>query len=294
MADKRKFTSAESFYNALLGESYNKYTHASGLEVYIFPKKLSTSFALFGTKYGSVDNFICAPDGTHVRVPDGVAHFLEHKLFTCEDGSDAFERFSALGADANAYTAFNRTAYYFVSSECFYESLCELCDFVTHPYFTEETVRGEVGIISEEIAMYDDTPSERCLFGMLEGLYHENAVRNNICGSAASIRKITPEILYSCYNEFYRPNNMVLILCGDVEDARALECIDAHLPESFTRKRHFEKAPDICEPSGVRCEYTEQKMKVSKPLFSIGFKDTDIPALASERQKKDSEMAIVN
>ncbi len=294
MTDKNAYTPAVSYTDTLLGEKYNKYTHVSGLDIYILPKKLSTSFALFGTKYGSIDNFSKGENGKDERVPDGVAHFLEHKLFTAEDGSDAFEKFSALGADANAYTAFNRTAYYFISSECFCESLGELVDFVTHPYFTKQTVENEMGIISEEIAMYDDSPSERCLFGMLEGMYHTHSVKNNICGSAESIRRITPEILYSCYKKFYTPNNMVIIVCGDVDDSQVLDVIDKHLPDSFRPARILRADPAEGEMESVKSEYVEQKMKVSKPLFCIGFKDTDIPKSAEMRQTKDVQMAIVN
>ncbi len=279
--------------NSLLGEVYRKYTHPSGLDIYIFPKKLSSSFALFGTKYGSVNNLLPANEGGFCAVPDGVAHFLEHKLFTSEDGSDAFDRFSALGADANAYTAFNRTAYYFVASSCFYESLCELVDFVTHPYFTDETVESEMGIISEEIAMYDDSPSERCLFGMLEGMYHIHPVRKNICGSAESIRRITPNTLYDCYGEYYRPDNMVLIVCGDVEDDRVLSVINEHLPEDF--KGHLSQLPRPSEgePREVLTDYREQTMQVSKPLFSLGLKDTDIPDTWKKRQKKEAVMTVL-
>ncbi len=294
MTDKNAYTPAVSYTDTLLGEKYNKYTHASGLDIYIFPKSLSTSFALFGTKYGSIDNFAEGEDGKDARVPDGVAHFLEHKLFTDEDGSDAFEKFSALGADANAYTAFNRTAYYFISSECFCESLGELVEFVTHPYFTKQTVENEMGIISEEIAMYDDSPSERCLFGMLEGMYHTHSVKNNICGSAESIRRITPEILYSCYEKFYTPNNMVIIVCGDVDERQVLDVIDKHLPYSFRPASLLRANPAEGERERVRSEYVEQKMKVSKPLFCIGFKDTDISESAEMRQTKDAQMAIVN
>ncbi len=294
MTDKAIYTPVAVFESTLLGECCKKYRHSSGLDIYIFPKKLSSSFALFGTKYGSVDNVLLTEDGEKEAVPEGVAHFLEHKLFTAEDGSDAFERFSALGADANAYTAFNRTGYYFVSSECFYESLGELCDLVTHPYFTKETVASEVGIISEEIAMYDDSPSERCLFGMLGGMYHRHAVKENICGSAQSIRRITPELLYKCHRTFYRPDNMMMIVCGDVEDVKVLDTVCAHIPDTIDAKKLCRADPAEGEPREVVCEYVEQSMPVSKPLFSIGFKDTDIPFSPRERQKKDAELAIVN
>ncbi len=280
------------YKSALLGESYTRYIHQSGLEIYIFDKKMSASFALFGTKYGSIHNSFTL-DGSEITVPDGIAHFLEHKLFVCEDGSDAFEHFSALGADANAYTSFNRTAYHFSCSENFEESLCELVDFVTHPYFTRESVASEIGIISEEIAMYDDHPGDRCFYGMLEGMYKDHSIRRNICGSKQSIRQITPDTLYACYGAFYRPDNMVLVLCGDINEERVLRLIDEHLPQSFVAGAAKKKNENIGESSRACSEYVNQRMQVSKPLFSIGFKDTCIPADAAKRQRKDALMALV-
>ncbi len=282
------------YESSLLGESYTKYTHSSGLDLYIFPKKMSSSFALFGAKYGSIHNSFNASDGKTVCVPDGIAHFLEHKLFVCEDGSDAFERFSALGADANAYTTFNRTAYHFTCTDSFYDSLCELVDFVSHPYFTPETVASEIGIISEEISMYDDNPADRCFYGMLGGMYHEHSTKKNICGSHSSIREITADTLYECYRVFYRPDNLVLIICGDVDEHAVLEVVDKYLPDTAPTDRLCKINENEREPKEVAKAYVEQKMPVSKPMFYIGFKDTDIPSSPAERQYKDACMAIVN
>ena len=128
------------FSSELIGESYELVRHPSGLTVIVFPKKLSTTYAIMGVNCGSI-NSEAYIDGERTVFPDGVAHFIEHKLFTNEDGSDSFERFSDYGADANAYTSFNRTAYLFSCTENFKESLGELIEFVTHPYFTEESVR---------------------------------------------------------------------------------------------------------------------------------------------------------
>ena len=159
------------FSSDVLHESYERYTHSCGLDVYIFPKDMSATYAIFGAKYGSLHNRF-RPKGQEreIVVPDGIAHFLEHKLFANEDGSDSFERFSEYGADANAYTSFNKTAYLFSCTDHLEESLGELLDFVTHPYFTKESVESEMGIISEEIRMYDDSPADRCFYGMLEAM----------------------------------------------------------------------------------------------------------------------------
>lgn len=283
------------YRNEVLREEYRKYRHPSGLDIYVFPKKMTTTYALFGTKYGSIHNrFRKETDPDWITVPDGIAHFLEHKLFTCEDGSDAFERFSDYGADANAYTSFNKTCYLFSCTDRFEDSLGELLDFVTHPYFTPESVASELGIIGEEIRMYDDNPSDRCFYGMLEALYEHHSIRRNICGSAASIAKITADLLYDCYRTFYQLSNMALVVCGDVTDETVLRVADKYLP------KESETTPVVCaneneeESPSVFLSYREQRMQVSKPLFNIGFKDTRIPKDGVARQRKDAAMAILN
>ena len=282
------------FESSLLCEKYDKICHPSGLDIYVFPKKLTTAYAIFGVKYGSIHNSFILHDGSEITVPDGIANFLEHKLFTNEDGSDSFERFSQYGADANAYTSFNKTAYLFSCTENFENSLEELIRFVTHPYFTEESVSSEVGIISEEIKMYDDSPSDRCFYGMLEGMYKNHSIRRNICGSAESISKITPQLLYECYNRFYNLNNMALIVCGDIDTDTVLRIADAELPKSSApfvteiTNENKNEAPEVFMPLVV------QKMQVSKPIFNIGIKDIDIPQDPIARQKKDAVMAILD
>jgi predicted Zn-dependent peptidase len=150
---------------------------------------MSTTYAMLAVKYGAVDNL--ADESGTALLPDGVAHFLEHKLFANEDGTHAFEHFSAHGADANAYTSHSRTVYLFSCAEHFDESLAELIDFVMHPYFTEENVEKEKGIIAEEIRMCRDDPYDRCYHNMLMGLYHKHPVRVDICGSERSVFAIT-------------------------------------------------------------------------------------------------------
>lgn len=280
--------------STLLAEKYEKYTLECGLDVYVFPKKMSTTYALFGVKYGSVDNSFTTSDGKLVTVPDGIAHFLEHKLFFNEDGSDSFERFSEYGADANAYTSFNKTAYLFSCTDSVEDALGELVDFVTHPYFTSESVASEIGIISEEIRMYDDSPGDRCFYGMLEGMYENHSIRRNICGSESSISQITADTLYECYNSFYRPENMSLIVCGDVCAEDILDVVSRHIPADFAGKAVSRINENDGESPCVFREYVEQSMQVSKPLFNIGFKDTDIPADPQERQKKDAVMSVLD
>ena len=151
-----------------------------------------------------------------VTVPDGIAHFLEHKMFEKEDG-DVFQKFSVLGASANAFTSFTRTAYLFSATDKLYDNTEILLDFVQEPYFTEKTVDKEKGIIAQEITMYDDLPDWRLYFGTIENLYHEHPVKIDIAGTVESIQDITAEHLYECYETFYHPSNMVLFVVGAVD-----------------------------------------------------------------------------
>ncbi len=277
------------FFSSLLGERYVRVEHDSGLPIYVFPKKLTTACAIFSVRYGSLDCAFSTDGGGTKACPAGVAHFLEHKLFENEDGSDSFARFAALGADANAYTSYDRTAYTFNCSEHFDEALAELLNFVTHPHFTEQSVKKEQGIIAQEIRMYTDNPWERCFRNLLRMMYRNHPMRHDICGTEASIQRITPEILYDCYHSFYTPQNMVLAVCGDVSVEQVLAVADRVLPQNQT----FSSARTISEDSTPRIEgkrRTIQKMPVAKPLFSIGIKDCITGLDADTRFRR--EMAI--
>ena len=150
-----------------LNEQYYEIKHRSGLRIFVFPKKFSTCYGVIGTDFGSVDDKFSV-DGKEISLPAGTAHFLEHKLFECEDGISADEHFAALGAETNAYTAYSSTRYLFSATKNYEECLSELLHFVTHPYFTEENVKKEQGIIAQEIKMGEDNPSNEVLYGMLE------------------------------------------------------------------------------------------------------------------------------
>ena len=286
--------SKQIYRNDFLDEGYEKYIHKSGLEIYIFPTKLTSTYALFGVKYGSVNNSFTTPDGKSVTVPDGIAHFLEHKLFFNEDGSDSFERFSELGADANAFTSNTKTAYLFSCTDGLEKSLEELITFVTHPFFTPQSVESEIGIISEEIQMYEDNPFCRCYQSMLEAMYASHSVTKNVAGSLESIRKITADMLYDCYYSFYKPSNMVLIVCGNVSAEPVLRIADKCLPENFNGECAKKVNENLNESKSVVREYTEQQMNVAKSMFCIGIKDTDISDDPLCRAKKDAVMAILN
>lgn len=257
--------------NEKLNEQYYSFDHETGLKILLYPMKgYSSSYALFGAKIGSVDTiFKTDEDEEYLQVPEGVAHFLEHKLFESEDG-DAFTLFAKTGASANAFTSFEKTCYLFSTTDNFDESLRSLLKFVQEPYFTEETVKKEQGIIGQEIRMYEDDPEWRVFFNLLTALYHNNPVRIDIAGTADSIAKIDADLLYRCYHAFYNLNNMVLAIAGNFDVDSALKIIQEGLipKEKVTVSRQVPK-----EPEEIRLPYVEQKLSVAMPLFHIGYKE---------------------
>ena len=261
----------EKITNERVQDSYYSIKHPSGLRIFVYPKEGSNStYAIFGTRYGSVDTTFRRSDEKEIcKVPEGIAHFLEHKLFESEDG-DAFARYAKTGASANAYTSFDMTCYLFSCTENVYESLEILLDFVQSPYFTEQTVQKQQGIIGQEIRMYDDDPQWRVMFNLLKALYHHHPVKIDIAGTVESIAEITPEYLYRCYHTFYNLNNMALCVAGNIDPERVLELCDKMLKpsEQIEVERIFEE-----EPAGVVQERVEQKLSVTIPLFQLGFKE---------------------
>lgn len=261
----------EKITNERVQDSYYHIKHPSGLRIFIYPKEDSNStYAIFGTRYGSVDTSFRRSDEKEVStVPEGIAHFLEHKLFESEDG-DAFARYAKTGASANAYTSFDMTCYLFSCTENVYESLEILLDFVQSPYFTEQTVQKEQGIIGQEIRMYDDDPQWRVMFNLLKALYHKHPVKIDIAGTVESISEITPEYLYRCYNTFYNLNNMALCVAGNIDPEKVLELCDKMLKpsEPIQVERIFEE-----EPVSVVTDRVEQELSVAVPLFQLGFKE---------------------
>lgn len=280
--------------NKMLNEKYYTFKHKSGLEVYVIPKKMTTSYAIFATRYGAIDNkFKLDTDKDFTIVPDGIAHFLEHKLFECEGGIDAFELFAKTGASANAFTSNTMTAYIFSCVENFYESLEILLDFATHPYFTEKTVQKEQGIIGQEIRMYDDHPGARLNKGLMKALYEKNKIRIDVAGTIESISEINADILYKCYNTFYNLNNMALCVCGDIDVNEVEKACDKILKEAekITVIRDYE---DEDEPKSVYRKRSICELDVAKPMFAIGIKDIKISRDPKERTKKAYAMEILN
>lgn len=265
--------------------------HESGLKIYLMHKKGYTKqFAIFAAHYGSNDcKFIIPGENDITQVPDGIAHFLEHKMFEEEEGS-IFEKFSKNGASANAFTNFTTTAYLFASTDKFYENLKLLVNFVQNPYFTDENIEKEKGIIGQEIRMYEDDPNWRVYFNMLDALYHIHPVKIDIAGTIDSISKINKEMLYKCYKTFYHPSNMVLFAVGDIDINKSLKIITDNIKEKSKQGAIKRIYPD--EPNTVNKDYVEQKMSVSMPIFNIGFKDTDVGYGGKKLLKKDLSTQI--
>lgn len=256
--------------NEALGERYFEIDHPSGLRIYVLPKEgYSSAYAVFGTRYGSVDTcFRLKGEEQFTAVPEGIAHFLEHKLFESEE-LDAFERYAKTGASANAYTSFDRTCYLFSTSGDFDASFEILLDFVQHPYFTAQTVQKEQGIIGQEIRMYQDEPGWQLEFNLLRALYQKHPVRIDIAGTIDSIAQIDDKLLYACYDRFYNLHNMALAVVGNVTVDQVLKTADKLLNpcEKIEIERKFPE-----EPAQVGQKLVEQKLSVAVPMFMLGYK----------------------
>ena len=247
----------------------------NGLTVIVIPKQdTQKKYVIFGTNFGSIDNNFIVPGKTKpTKIPDGVAHFLEHKLFEQENGTNSLDVLSALGVDANAYTTNDHTAYLFEATDNFYEALDELMNYVQNPYFTDENVEKEKGIIGQEINMYDDDPGWQLYINIMDCLYKDNPIKLDIAGSIESISKITPDVLYKCYNTFYHPSNMVMVLCGDFEPENLLQEVKNRvIPKE--NQGEIKRIYPQKENSINKAEKTAQ-MEVSLPMFMMGFKDIE-------------------
>lgn len=257
--------------SSALGEKYYEIDHKSGLKIFVMPKEnYKSTYAVFGTKYGSIDTRFKRSDSDEFTVvPEGIAHFLEHKLFESEE-LDAFTRYAETGASANAYTSFDKTCYLFQCSDRFEDSLRILLDFVTHPYFTKETVEKEQGIIGQEITMYYDVAGWMSTFNLLRCLYKNHPVRIDIAGTVESISEITDKLLYDCYNTFYNLYNMALVVVGNADADRIVAICDECLEkaEDVSVERSFED-----EPRDIVKAYDEYHLAMSVPVFSFGYKE---------------------
>ena len=251
-------------------------TLPSGLTVIVRPMPgYSSTHVIFATRFGSIDRDFRL-DGKEVHLPAGVAHFLEHKMFEDQDG-DAFAKYAKTGANANAFTSFDRTCYLFTATQQLDESLDVLLGMVTHPYFTEQTIAKEQGIIGQEIKMYDDSPDWRLITGLFECLYHSHPIRSDIAGTVESIAEITPAMLYDSCKAFYAPGNMVLAAAGNTTMEQILAACKRH---GLMEPRPAEKVQRLWATEPMTLAATEKTltMPVSKPCFGVGFKEEPLPA----------------
>lgn len=246
----------------------------NGLTVMIMPKKnIQKKYMIWATNFGSIDNkFIAPEDKEEINIPDGVAHFLEHKMFEQSNGTNSLDTLTALGVNANAYTSTDQTCFLFECTDNFYPAMDELMDYVQNPYFTDQNVEKEKGIIGQEINMYDDYPEWEVYMNAIKNMYKNNPITIDIAGSIESISKIDKDVLYKCYNTFYNPSNMVMCFAGDFEPEKLLEEVKKRLKPTKKQGEIRRIYPE--EPEEIVEKEKTVQMEVSMPLFVIGIKDT--------------------
>ncbi len=281
--ERKVFTDKKS------SDSYVYVKHPSGLDIFLWQMEgFTTTEALFAAKYGSLHNsFRVEGEENFTDVPEGIAHFLEHKLFENED-CDAFELYAKTGAMGNAYTTFDHTAYLFSCTANYADSLRVLLSFVQKPYFTKETIEKELGIIGQEIQMSRDNPERQSFYDLLNCLYAQHPVRIDIAGTVESIAKITPELLYQCYNTFYNLNNMVLCIAGNIDVDEVLKICDELLVPSKNIKPEVKP---FSEPERIAQKEITSVFPVGQPIFNIGYKCR--PYSGKEQLKKSYEASMI-
>ncbi len=258
----------------------------NGLTIMVIPKKgAQKKYVIWGINYGSVDNNFSIND-EEFKVPDGIAHYLEHKMFEQRNGKNSLDVLTSLGVDANAYTTNNYTAYLFECTDNFEEALNEFMDYVQNPYYTDENVEKERGIIEQEIMMYDDYPEWVMYMNAMKLMYHNNPINIDIAGSKESIAKIDKETLYRVYNNFYVPENMAIVVCGDIDENSIFE----ELEKRITIKSNPNEVKRIIadEPKEIVNKRTEINMDISMPIFMVSYKDE----ILSDKEMIKKDLAI--
>lgn len=280
------------YYNTLKETLYHE-TLENGLEVYVLPKLgFEKTYGLFSTKFGSVDTtFVPLDQDQEIKVEDGIAHFLEHKMFDMEDG-DASDKFAKLGASTNAFTTSSRTAYLFNTTSNEYACIELLLDFVQSLNIDEASVEKEKGIIGQEIKMYDDDPDWRVYFGSIENLYQEHPVAIDIAGTVETVNNTTKEMLETCYHTFYHPSNMMLFVVGNIDPKKTLQTIREN-----QKHKDFKQASDIerkiiTEPRPVKTKKQVLKMDVDMNKIIVSIKVNTILTSAKEKLKRELAMNI--
>lgn len=257
-----------------IGETVYHTVLENGLNVFVDPKPdYGKSYAFFATNYGGMDMRFKLGGQWH-DTPAGVAHFLEHKMFDTQDGN-ALQDLASNGASPNAFTGSAITGYYFESTEKFEENLRILLSFVSIPWFTQESVDKEQGIIGQEIRMIEDNPEWRVFTNMMAGLYQNHPVRTSVAGTVESISHITADTLYACHKAFYDPSNMVLCVAGNVDPERVCAIARELLPAQAGPE--VERDHGLAEPARVAQQKVEATMEVSTPIFQIGYKGDPMP-----------------
>jgi predicted Zn-dependent peptidase len=261
----------------------------NGLILMVFPKKTRKKYIVWSTNFGSVDNKFYAPGEENLTVvPDGIAHYLEHKLFEQENGKNSLDVLTSIGVDANAYTTNDHTAYLYECTEHFDDALDEFMNYVQNPYFTDENVEKERGIIQQEIMMYDDYPEWKVYMNAMKAMYKDNEINIDVAGTVETIAKIDKDKLYKIYNSFYRPDNMILVIVGDFDPEEISEKVKSKITmksiDKETVRIYNEEQTEIVKP------YIEQKMNISMPLVLMAYKDND---LKSDKIKKDLAIDII-
>jgi len=246
----------------------------NGLTVMIMPKaNIQKKYMIWGTNFGSIDNKFVAPnEKEETSIPDGVAHFLEHKMFEQENGTNSLDTLTALGVNANAFTSTDQTCYLFECTDNFYPAMDELMDYVQNPFFTDENVEKEKGIIGQEIKMYDDYPQWQVYMNAIKNMYKNNPITIDIAGTIESISKIDKDVLYKCYNTFYHPSNMVMCFAGDFEPEDLLKEVKKRLKNTEKHGEIKRIYPE--EPKEIVQKEMIEQMEVSMPIFVIGIKDS--------------------
>ncbi len=244
----------------------------NGLRVYVMKKPgFQKKYAIFSVNYGSLDSQFEVEGKGIVQVPEGIAHFLEHKLFEEETDGHVFERFAQFGANVNAFTSYTMTSYLFSTTEHFKEALSELLRFVQRPYLTKENVEKEKGIIEQELRMYDDHPDRRIYRNLLSALYHRHPIVQDVGGTVESIQKITVDLLLDCYRLFYQPKNMILFVIGDVKDEEIIDLVRAGTADWQYHDKEIKRIyPE--EPFNIVKPVIKQELNVSRPRYYLGFK----------------------
>ena len=272
-----------------VGERLYHETLDNGLNVFVFPKPgFQKSYAFFAANYGGMDLRFCLDETWH-DTPAGVAHYLEHKMFDTKEGN-ALQKLTANGASPNAFTSNAITGYYFECTEQFEENLKTLLSFVSVPYFTQESVDKEQGIIGQEIGMIEDDPDWKVFTNLMKGLYEHHPIRLSVAGSVESIARITPQTLYDCHKAFYDPANMVLCVAGNQDPERVCQIAREILPKtagSIAQKDYGSQEPEVAFQSLV-----EERLAVSGPIFQLGYKgDAPERGEAGLRQQLLGELA---